>query len=196
MESPIMSAQDLSHQVKGKGFGVRAGAYIIDIIVIWIISLANSFIVGIVLGIVFIILGQSPNFADNQLTAVNFLIGFVVSTLYFTIFEWLHGATPGKLILGMRVVMEDGKPCTFGAAIIRALLRLVDGFFFGLPALSSMKEPLQQRIGDKSAKTIVIDAKDSFIQQPREWWWLLIALGIYLGVDTVTTVIQALGALR
>lgn len=196
MESPMLSTQEPQSQVKGKGFGIRAGAYIIDVIAIWIISLSTSFIIGIFLGIVLVIIGREPNFASDQMTILNYLIGFVLSTLYFAIFEWLYGATPGKLILGMRVVMDDGKPCTFVAAILRAILRLVDGFFFGLPALSSMKEPLLQRIGDKSAKTIVVDAKDSFIQRPREWWWTLIALGIYLGIDTVMTVIQAVGALR
>ena len=160
METPISLSQEPSSTLKGKGFGVRAGAYIIDAIVIAIASFAISFIIGIILGIVFVATGRNINFADGRSIGLNILVGIILSTLYFIIFEWLYGATPGKLILSMRVIMEDGKPCSLGAATIRALLRYVDGFLFGIPALSSMKEPLLQRIGDRSAKTIVVGSKD------------------------------------
>jgi len=195
MESSITSPQEPLQQVTGKRFGIRAGAYVIDVIVIWIVSLTLSFIAGIILGLVLAVLGREINFVDNQSSGLNLLIGFILSTFYFMIFEWLFGATPGKLVLGMRVIMENGELCTLRASFVRALLRLVDGFFFGLPALSSMKEPLFQRIGDKSAETIVVGAKDTFIQRSREWWWFLIALGIYLVVDTIFIAFQILSTL-
>ena len=124
------------------------------------------------------------------------LIGFVTSTLYFMVFEWLYGATPGKVILGIRVVMEDGRPCSLGAALIRDLLRLIDGLFFGIPAYVTMKEPLLQRIGDKAAKTVVVGAKDTFIRQAPEWWWFIVAAAIYLGIEIIASLIQMFTALR
>ncbi len=196
MEISVTSPQELTHPVRGKGFGVRAGAYVIDVAVIWIITIAISFIMGIILGIVFLAMGRELIFAEQQVRAFDFLIGFITSTLYFIIFEWLCGATPGKLLLGMRVIMEDGKNCTFGAACIRALLRYIDGLLFGIPAYASMKEPLLQRIGDKAAKTIVVGAKDSFIKNAREWWWFILALGVYLGMETVASLIQMISMLR
>ncbi len=54
--------------------------------------------------------------------------------LYFMIFEWLYGASPAKIILHMRVVKENGDPCNFVSALIRGVLRLVDGLFFGMVA--------------------------------------------------------------
>lgn len=196
MDISVTSSPELTHPVRGTGFGVRAGAYVIDVVVLWITTIVISFVMGIILGIVFLAMGRELIFAEQQVRAFDFLIGFITSTLYFIIFEWLCGATPGKLLLGMRVIMEDGKNCTFGAACIRALLRYIDGLLFGIPAYASMKEPLLQRIGDKAAKTVVVGAKDSFIKNAREWWWFILALGVYLGMETVASLIQMISMLR
>ncbi|HET9913198.1 MAG TPA: RDD family protein [Anaerolineales bacterium] len=187
---------EATRQAAGKGFGVRAAAYVIDVIVIWVVTIVISLFIGIIIGIVFSILGQELVFAEQGTRGIDFLIGFVTSTLYFIIFEWLYGATPGKLILSMRVLMEDGRHCTFGAACIRALLRYIDGLLFGIPAYASMKEPLLQRIGDKAAKTVVVGAKDPFIRKARAWWWFALALVIYLGMETIAASIQTISMLR
>jgi uncharacterized RDD family membrane protein YckC len=196
MEAPLVSSQPPIAQLMGKGFGVRAGAYVIDVVVMWITTLAVSFVTGTILGIILIMIGREISFEQQQFRALDLLIGFITSTLYFVFFEWLYSATPGKLILGLRVIMENGAPCSFRAAFIRALLRLIDGFFFGLPAYATMKEPLFQRIGDKSAKTVVIGAGDAFIQQAPEWWWLMVAAGIYLGMEIIASFIQTVSLLR
>jgi len=196
MKVSMESSTQATRLVMGKGFAVRAGAYVMDVVILWLTTLAISLVVGIVLGIILLVMGRDASFVEQQGRGLDLLIGFITSTIYFILFEWLYGATPGKLILGMRVIMEDGKPCTFGAACIRALLRYIDGLLFGLPAYASMKEPLLQRIGDKSAKTIVVGAKDSFIQVTPPWWWFILALGAYLGVETVAALIQTISLLR
>jgi hypothetical protein len=96
----------------------------------------------------------------------------------------------------MRVVMEDGTPCTFKAAFVRALYMYIDGIFFGIPAYSSMKEPLQQRLGDKTAKTLVVDSKNTIIQSAPTWWWFLIAFGIYIATQVVVSLIQSISLIR
>jgi uncharacterized RDD family membrane protein YckC len=192
METSIDPFQEPLSQVTGKGFGIRVGAYLIDVVVIWIVTLSVSFIVGVGVGIVAILTGRQIISGAQTSTALNFLLGLILSTVYFTVFAWLYGASPGKLFLSMRVVMEDGTPCTFKAAFIRALLLYIDGLFFGLPAYSSMKAPLQQRIGDKSAKTLVVDSKDTMIQEAPAWWWFLIAFGIYLLAQILAALIQSI----
>lgn len=59
-----------------------------------------------------------------------------------------------------------------------------------------MKEPLLQRIGDKAARTIVVGAKDQFIQRAREWWWFAVAAVIYLGIEVVAALVQTISLLR
>jgi len=90
------------------------------------------------------------------------------------------------------VIQENGAPCTLGAALIRGLLRFIDGLFFGVIAYTAMKAPRYQRVGDKSAKTIVVSAKQAMIQRPREWWWFLIASGLYLVLTSIVGLYQIL----
>ena len=78
------------------------------------------------------------------------------SILLEAICEGLHGSTPGKYLLGIVVVREDGTPCRLGAAFIRSFAYLIDSLFFGLIGYFAMqKTPQQQRHGDEWAHTIV-----------------------------------------
>src|SRR2546429_1521473 len=46
---------------------------------------------------------------------------------YFLLFEALNdGRTPGKRLMGIRVLMDTGHPLTFTAAAVRNLVRIVD----------------------------------------------------------------------
>jgi uncharacterized RDD family membrane protein YckC/RNA polymerase subunit RPABC4/transcription elongation factor Spt4 len=198
--NPISTSQPLPIQVEGKKFGIRAGAYVIDSIVIFILGTAVSSIVGLLIGVILLIAvamtGKEFTFDDQANQWLNIIVSIVLFTIYFTTFEWLYGATPGKLILRMRVVKEDGAPCDLKAAFVRALLRYIDGLLFGIPAYMSMDKPLYQRIGDKSAKTIVAGSRDAIIQKPRAWWWFLIAAGIYLALDVIWNVFLIVGMIR
>jgi uncharacterized RDD family membrane protein YckC len=175
--------------VAGKGFGIRAGAYIIDTIIIMAINLATTIVVMMFISAM--VSGRMAEVSEEENRFLDLIVGFTLRIIYFTIFEWLYGASPGKLMLNMRVVMEDGSPCSFQAALHRGVLRLIDGLFFGLVGYFSMKEPLYQRIGDQRAKTIVVGSNDAIIQQPWEWWWLLIAAGLYLVIQTFVSIFIA-----
>jgi len=178
--SQLESAQsDLGRETEGKRFGRRAAAYVIDLIVLYIINQAFGYITGIFLGVAFLFMGVTPVFDQAQLELLDRLAGIPLLIIYFTIFETLYGATAGKFILGMKVVQQSGEPVGLGAAFLRGLLRIVDGLFFGLVAYGSMKEPLYQRLGDKAAKTIVVDSKDSIIRRHRPWWTFAIGVALY-----------------
>lgn len=58
------------------------------------------------------------------------LVGlFFIRHFYFTFFEVLwHGATPGKRLLGLRVISRDGSGLTVDAVVTRNLLRDVELF--------------------------------------------------------------------
>ncbi len=153
-----------------KVFFIRAGAYVIDYVAILVVTVAVGFVIGIFLGLLGPILGFDVARAKNDVIA-DLTIGNMMAIGYFVIFEWLCGATPGKLLLGQRVVQQDGRPCTLSAALVRGVLRLVDGLVFGYPAYLSMKRtPLQQRLGDRAAKTVVLSARDPRIQRRRPLW--------------------------
>jgi uncharacterized RDD family membrane protein YckC len=75
----------------------------------------------------------------------------------YSYFEGRFGKTPGKWLLGIRVLGTDLRPCGFGRAILRNLLTFVDGFFnFLVGALLVALTENWQRLGDLAARTIVV----------------------------------------
>jgi uncharacterized RDD family membrane protein YckC len=95
--------------------------------------------------------------------ALTIIFVFGLFAGYFIFFEWLwNGQTPGKKLLKLRVIREDGRPITLWEAIARNLLRIFDaipGFFlpiYSIGLVSIFKSSRDQRIGDMFAGTVVI----------------------------------------
>jgi uncharacterized RDD family membrane protein YckC len=95
--------------------------------------------------------------------AITIIIIFALFAGYFIFFEWLwNGQTPGKKLLKLRVIREDGRPITLWEAVARNLLRIFDaipGFVFPIYSIglvSIFKSSRDQRIGDMVAGTVVI----------------------------------------
>ena len=77
--------------------------------------------------------------------------------LYFVAFEARAGATPGKMMTGLRVRTMDGGAIGWVAAVVRNLLRPVDAFFLGaVGAIVAGSNRRRQRIGDLAARTVVV----------------------------------------
>lgn len=97
-----------------------------------------------------------------SLTGAPFLLDLAVWIGYFTLFEALLGATPGKLLVGIRVVRSDGSRLDAGSALVRNVLRIVDVIPFVIPylvaAVAVWNSPTRQRVGDRVARTVVIQA--------------------------------------
>jgi uncharacterized RDD family membrane protein YckC len=95
--------------------------------------------------------------------AVMILVLFLIFAGYFVFFEWLwNGQTPGKRLLKLRVIREDGRPITLWEAMARNLLRLFDtfpGFIFPIYSvglITIFMSRRDQRVGDVFAGTVVI----------------------------------------
>jgi uncharacterized RDD family membrane protein YckC len=71
--------------------------------------------------------------------------------------EAWRGQTLGKMVVGIKVVREDGSPVGIWQALVRSVLRVVDGLFVGVVgALLIATSRKQQRLGDRVARTIVV----------------------------------------
>jgi uncharacterized RDD family membrane protein YckC len=76
---------------------------------------------------------------------------------YYVLCEAVTGATLGKHMVGIQVIGEDGEDLTFGASLVRNLLRLVDCLFFYLVGgIFALTSPHGQRLGDRAAHTLVV----------------------------------------
>ncbi len=78
--------------------------------------------------------------------------------LYQTGLEGYYGQTIGKRLRGVVVVREDGSRCTWGAAVVRNLLRVVDVLpvFYLVGIVSAYVSSNHQRLGDLAGKTLVV----------------------------------------
>lgn len=93
--------------------------------------------------------------------ALAVLAVFVIIWGYFVAFETVwSGQTPGKRIMRLRVVREDGRPIRFFEAFVRNLLRLaVDmqpGLSYAIGVVCVIFSPRSKRVGDYVAGTVVM----------------------------------------
>jgi uncharacterized RDD family membrane protein YckC len=94
--------------------------------------------------------------------ALTFVWEFVLLWGYFLLFEWLwHGQTPGKRLLGIRVISLEGTAASFLALAVRNVLRVVDGLpipflFYGLGFAAAACNRENRRLGDLAGGTLVV----------------------------------------
>jgi uncharacterized RDD family membrane protein YckC len=84
---------------------------------------------------------------------------FLLDWFYPVAFElWRSGATPGKRLLNLKVVMDDGLPITPVASLARNLLRTADflPFLYGAAIVTVLTRPDCKRLGDLAAATLVV----------------------------------------
>lgn len=87
------------------------------------------------------------------------ILVFACEWLYPIIFELRRsGATPGKRVFKLKVVMDNGLPVTPAASITRNLLRAADflPFGFGFAIVSMLLRRDYKRLGDIAAATLVV----------------------------------------
>lgn len=141
------------------GFGRRAAARIIDLIIHLAVSLITGLFLGIIVVVIATVAGSPVEPWLERMTTdttASKILGFFGFILYSTLCEGLFGATAGKYMLGMVVLDQDHRPASYAQAVGRSFAFVIDSFFFGLVAYSSMKDsPTDQRYGDKWAGTVV-----------------------------------------
>ncbi|MGH8870367.1 MAG: RDD family protein [Acidimicrobiia bacterium] len=119
-------------------WGTRVLGYLIDI--------APGLIVGLVFG-----LGRSI-----FLNGVAGLFG-VAYTAYMGYLDGLTGQTPGKAIMGTRVVNVEGQVIGTGAGIGRKFVHILDSLICLLGWLLPLVDAKRQTIADKVMNTYVVE---------------------------------------
>ena len=117
---------------------------------------------------------------DTALSAAVLIIFTVLVIVgYPLIFETAtRGRSVGKIVMGLRVVSDDGGPERFRQVLFRALASVVEiWMFFGSPAvICSMVSPKAKRIGDIFAGTVVVSERGPRLAPPPvmppslAWW--------------------------
>ncbi len=135
------------------GMANRMLAFVVDSLITSLLSVA--FAVVLLFGA--ITLGNETFAA--LLIAAAILILFLIRWGYFIIFELIwHGQTPGKKMLRIKVVREDGRPVSFGVSFLRNVMRIVDALpgAYAVGLISIFVSRREKRVGDIVAGTIVV----------------------------------------
>jgi uncharacterized RDD family membrane protein YckC len=131
-------------ELRPAGLPARACAYLLD----WLIRM-----------MVFVAASSATSAMGGIGTALSLILLFGLEWLYPVAFELARaGATPGKAILGLKVVMDNGLPVTPAASLNRNLLRTADflpfGYALGLLCMLTRRD--FRRLGDIAAATLVV----------------------------------------
>lgn len=131
--------------------GKRFANLIIDTIV--------HYIIGIIIGVVLFLIHELFDYSEPLLwiedmnSATEYLMGFVISFLYYLVIETITGRSIGKFITGTLVLKQDGSELTPQDVMIRSLCR-----FIPFEAFSFLGTP-PRGWHDTISKTVVVDIK-------------------------------------
>jgi uncharacterized RDD family membrane protein YckC len=150
----IETPEQIPLQFAVAGIGSRFLALAID-------TLIQAGLAFVVLLVVFFsrTAGAFAGFSDQWEVALLILSVFLLMYGYFTCFEILwNGQTPGKRMIGLRVVKISGRPLTPAETIGRNLMRIVDSLpaFYAVGVIAALTNPQNKRLGDFVAGSIVV----------------------------------------
>lgn len=136
--------EGIAIELRPAGLGARCFAYLIDQLVRFVILYAVA-----------LPLSFTGRFGYGILLIVMFLLAWIYPVV-FELSRW--GATPGKRLLGIKVVMDNGLPITPAASLTRNLLRTADFLpaLYGSGIVSMLLRRDFKRLGDIAANTLVV----------------------------------------
>lgn len=139
------------------GFWIRFVAKFIDGIILMVPIM-------IVLVAVFAVIGTA-NFSDPSDTSAAILqllfqgLFLVVNAAYCIFFVGKYGATPGKLLLNLRIVDSSGAKISYGRATGRYFAEILSGLICYIGYIMAAFDPEKQALHDRICNTRVIYKK-------------------------------------
>jgi len=123
-------------------------------------TVVDAIILGIASGILAGLFGsnRSSGFGLTHLSAGGSILSVAFALVYYVVLEGLLGRTVGKLATGIRVVNEaTGYPPGIGKAVVRTVLRIIDGLAGYLVGyVIVLGSSRRRRLGDMAAGTLVV----------------------------------------
>jgi len=144
----VRTPENVCFEFELAGLPSRALALFVDQVVVW----------GLVLVLGVLALSSGAAVAGVGPAAWLVLL-FVAQWGYGVGFEWwLEGRTPGKALLSLRVIGQDGVPPRLPEVAVRNLLRGVDGLplTYLVGGLVALGDRSRRRLGDLAAGTVVV----------------------------------------
>jgi len=140
------------------GIGSRFLAMAADTAIQFIVGIVVLISAGVLAGTLNVFSKASPQW----IAAIVIICMFLLNAAYFAFFEVIwNGQTPGKRYAKLRVMKDDGRPIGVYEAIVRNLMRIVDGLpgIYGVGIICVLVNKENKRLGDFVAGTVVVHEK-------------------------------------
>ena len=134
------------------GFWIRFGAKIIDGIAIGVIQWCISFAIGIVVGV-----SSSPTPGGmTTFVIMSNIFNIGIAATYTTWFLGRFAATPGKMALGLKVIMADGDKVSYMRAFGRHFSEILSGILLCIGYLMAAFDDEKRTLHDRICDTRVV----------------------------------------
>lgn len=148
------------------GFWRRLGAFMIDALIVgsmnWVLTSPWRWIFSFF----------RPWHSEGWLSPVFyhdpfFGITVVIAAIYCVVFWHWRGQTPGKILMNIKVLKEDGTHLTLSGAIVRFLGYFVCFLTLGIGFIVLAFDERRQGLHDKIALTVVVKIPQAKLQVPE-----------------------------
>ncbi len=138
------------------GFWIRLLAYVLDSLLLGVIIMVIYIPAGFIIGPMAM---RNPGLA-MAITSLVFLLVSVLSILYILYFWAVKGATPGKKIIGLKIIREDGvEPMGWGKAALRLLGYILSGMIMYIGFIMIAFTDRKRGLHDMIAGTLVVKTR-------------------------------------
>jgi uncharacterized RDD family membrane protein YckC len=173
-QTRFLTGEAVHLDVRVARLGSRVLARLVDIVVQVVLIYALNTLFGLLLAV-----GAITGLVqmDGALFQLVIILTVVLTFVGYPVFMETvsHGRTPGKFVVGLRVVRDDGGPITFRQALSRGLVSVaIEWPGILLPPITwlvtiwvMIANPQSKRIGDHVAGTMVIHERT-----PAAWGWV------------------------
>jgi len=152
------------------GFLPRLAAYLIDIFILAVAAFLLGLIVG--LGVLISALSISRRtlyYASNSdVEVLAQALAFILVVTYWLFFWTKWGQTPGKMVMGIKIVSTDGSPIGLPKAVARLFGYWLSGLALGLGHLWIIWDANKQGWQDKIAGTYVVKVRPAAAIVPSQ----------------------------
>jgi uncharacterized RDD family membrane protein YckC len=139
----------------------RLAALLVDLFVLGVITLVVNGVYGVTEVGSMHLAGNGTMTTSTTAVAWPWLV--LLGITYFAVPEAMFGASPGKRVMGLRVVRADGRWLSIRDVVIRNVLKPVDflPILYLLGGALVLATGAAQRLGDLAAGTTVVEARDA-----------------------------------
>jgi uncharacterized RDD family membrane protein YckC len=156
-ETPVYP-EEQEPQVPVVGVGRRFAAYMID----WVVLSVGGFFLGVTIALPLFIMGGFGEETELLANLATSCLGFVINALYFVIFWAATGQSPGKMVVGIKIVRTNGSRVNWTHAILRYIGYIVSGLALSLGYAWIAFDARRQGWHDKMADTVVVPTTTVF----------------------------------